>query len=238
MEKTYLKPKFMSPFTFEYWADAAKQVHNVKSLVICAVLIAMRVALKGVYLPLGSVDIHIGFPINAVSGAICGPFLSLLSGAVSDVLGYALFPKTGGFMPLFTVVEMMSAFFYSICLYRARLTPLRLFGAKALVNFAGNILLNSLVMNMYYGKGIYVYMAPRIAKNILLLPVEALILIVVFNAVTPLLIKMKLIPLIQEKMKFKIAYFLIIFAFTVAAAILTFFFYEDLYTAFKAILTK
>lgn len=83
MKKTYLKPEFLSPFTLAYWKDAAKQVYNVRSLVVCAVLIAMRVALKGVYLPLGSVDVHVGFPINAVSGAVCGPVLSLLSGAVS-----------------------------------------------------------------------------------------------------------------------------------------------------------
>lgn len=141
-------------------------------------------------------------------------------------------------MPLFTVIEMMSAFFYSICLYRVKITPLQLFCAKALVNFAGNIILNSLVMNMYYGKGIYVYMAPRIAKNILLLPVEVLILIFVFNAVTPLLLKMKLIPSPQEKMKFRIVYFIIIFVLVVAAATLTYFFYDELYAAFKNLLAK
>lgn len=238
MTKSAVRPEFMSPFSLAYWKDAAKQVYNVRSLVICAVLVAMRVALKGVYLPLGTVDVHVGFPINAVSGAICGPVLSLLAGATSDALGFALFPKTGAFMPLFTFIEMMSAFFYSICLYRVKITPLRLFGAKALVNFAGNIFLNSIAMNIYYGKGIYVYMAPRIAKNVLLLPVEVLILIFVFNAVTPLLLKMKLIPSPQEKMKFRIVYFVIIFVFVTAAAVLTYFFYDELYGAFKDLLTK
>lgn len=237
MKKTYERPEFMSPFSLRYWQDAARQVYNVRTLAVCAVLIAMRVALKGVYLPLGAVDIHVGFPINAVSGAVCGPVLSLLSGAVSDVLGFALFPKNGAFLPLFTVIEMLGAFFYSICLYRVKITPLQLLGAKALVNFAGNIILNSLVMNMYYGKGVYAYMVPRIAKNILLLPVEVLILVVVFNAVTPLLLKMKLIPAPQEKMKFSLMYMIIAVVAAAAVAVLTFLFYDELYAFLKGVLT-
>jgi len=237
MKKTFERPDFASPFSLAYWKAAASEIYNVRSLVVCAVLIAMRVALKGVYLPLGSVDVHVGFPINAVSGAICGPLLSLISGAVSDILGFALFPKTGGFMPLFTVVEMICAFFYSVVLYRAKITLGRLLTTKALVNVFGNMLLTSFVMNISYGKGVYVYMVPRIAKNVLLLPIEVLILAVVFNAVTPLLVKMKFIPAPQEKMKFHLSSILLFSAAAVAVAVLTYFFYDELYAFIKGILT-
>ncbi len=237
MKKTVERPDFASPLTLAYWKAAVSEIYNVRSLAVCAVLIAMRVALKGVYLPLGSVDVHVGFPINAVSGAICGPLLSLVSGAVSDILGFVLFPKTGGFMPLFTLVEMLCAFFYSILLYKARISLPRLLATKSLVNVVGNMIVNSIVMSISYGKGIYVYLIPRIAKNVLLLPVEVLILAVVFNAVTPLLVKMKFIPSPQEKMKFDLGTILFFATATVIVAALTYFFYDELYAFIKDFLT-
>ncbi len=232
MKKTIERPEFMSPFTLAYWKAAAAEVYNVRTLVVCAVLIAMRVALKAVYLPLGAVDIHVGFPINAVSGAICGPILSLISGAVSDLIGFAIAPK-GSFDLFFTVVEMIGAFLYSIFLYRAKITSVRLLGAKASVNVIVNLVLYALGMYKYLHAGLAAHMIPRIAKNILLIPAEVLILIVVFNAVVPLLIKMRFIPSPQEKIEFKVIHLIITTLIFVGVVVLLCLYSDSLIAAFK-----
>lgn len=234
MKKTLTEQKFMSPFSLEYWKVALSEVGNVRTLAICAVLIAMRVALKNVRIPLGeNLNVYIGFLVNAVSGAICGPVLSLVGGAVCDILGFYLSAQTGGFIPVFTLIEMLCAFLFSICLYRTKITPAKIFLSKFLVNFIGNITLTSLAMNAYYGKGVYAYMLPRIAKNILMLPIEVMFLVFIFNAVTPMLTRMKLVPSPQAKMEVNVVKYIIVIVLTVLAAVLTYFFYDELYAAFK-----
>lgn len=236
MTKTIEKPRFLSPFSALYWKSAAGELKKVRMLVICAVLIAIRVALKTVYIPVGdNVSIYVGFLVNSVSGAVCGPILSLISGAVCDIIGFAVAP-TGAFMPVFTLIEMSGAFFYSICLYSVKITPAKLILSKSLVNVFSNILFTSLAMNAYYGKGVYFYMATRIAKNILMLPVEVMLLIVLFNALTPVLVRMKLIPAPQEKMKINVERVIIVLSITAVVVVLTVLYFDKLNAFFKDLL--
>ena len=236
MTKIQSVPQFLSPFSAAYWKSAAREVKSVRKLAICAVLIAIRVALKTVYIPVGeSLSIYVGFLVNAVSGAVCGPVLSLISGAVCDIIGFLIAPN-GPFMPVFTLIEMFCAFSYSICLYSVKITPAKLLLSKALVNIFGNVIFTSLALNAFYGKGVYYYMATRIAKNLLMLPVEVMLLVVLFNALTPALVKMKLIPAPQEKMKLSVAKVIIVVALTALVVILTVLYFDKLNTFFKGLL--
>ena len=60
--------------------------------------------------------------------------------------------------------------------YRARLSPTRIFAAKLTVNVTLNIILTPLALSWMYGKSIMVYLIPRIAKNLLIFPLEAVLL--------------------------------------------------------------
>lgn len=232
---TNIKDKnvFLSPFSAEYWMKAASEVKSVKKIALCAILIAARLALKTAYIPLGkNLNIYFGFLVNSVSGAICGPVLSLMSGAICDILGFVIAPQ-GPFMPVFTLIEMFSAFCYSVCLYSTKITIPKIALSKALVNVLGNIVFTSLAMNAYYGKGVYYYLASRIAKNILMLPLEIVLMTVLFNALTPFLAKMKLIPSPQEKMKPNVVRICIVCAALICIAILTWLYIEPLNAYFK-----
>lgn len=238
MSVTKEKKDFMSPFSAEYWICSAREIKSVRKLIICAVLIAVRVALKSLYIPIGeSLNIYVGFLVNAVSGAVCGPLLSLISGAVCDVLGAVIAP-TGPFMPVFTLIEMFCAFCYSICLYKTKLTVPKIALSKILVNVFGNIVFNSLALNSLYGKGVYYYIATRIAKNILMLPFEIMLLVLLFNALTPFLVKMKLIPAPQEKMRFNVIRLICVIVITVCVVVLTVLYFDKLNTFFKGIFTS
>lgn len=243
MKKAFAEQKFLSPFSLEYWKAAASEVTNVRTLAICAVLIAMRVALKNVYIPLAqSLNVYVGFLVNAVSGAICGPILSLIGGAVSDILGFYLSSQSamGPMNPLFTLIEMLGSFIFAMCLYKRKITPKKIFLGKFLINVICNILLTTLALKPTFENGIIAVFLTRIAKNIFFLPLEVILLVLLFNAVTPMLVRMGLVPKPQEKMKINVVKCVIIIAVLVIVTVLVLIFRErfstlfyDLYQAFK-----
>ncbi len=226
---------FLSPFCASYWKKAANEFKSVRSLAVCAVLIALRLTLKTAYIPLGeNLNVYFGFLVNSVSGAVCGPLLSLVSGAICDILGFVIAPQ-GPFMPVFTLIEMFSAFCYSVCLYSTKITVPKIALSKALVNVFGNIVFTSLAMNAYYGKGVYYYLASRIAKNILMLPLEIVLLAVLFNALTPFLAKMKLVPSPQDKMEIRPVRIIVTVAVATFVIILTVLYFNTLNDYFKGL---
>ena len=121
---------FKTPFSAAYWKTAAGELKKPRMIVIAALIVAVRVALKSISIPVGdNLSITVGFFANALGSAIYGPIVAALSGAVSDVLGYILtsFKSPGPFFPPFTFVEMLGSFLFAIFLYRAKLTPMRAF---------------------------------------------------------------------------------------------------------------
>jgi len=65
---------------------------------------------------------------------------------------------------------------------------------KLAVNVICNIGLNSLWNSILAGKAFVVFLAGSATKNLLLWPVEVLVMVLVFRLVTPVLVKQKLIP--------------------------------------------
>ena len=95
---------FRTPFSRDYWRTACAELKSTRMLVLTALLVAVRVALKSVAIPVGeSLYITVGFFINAVGSMVYGPVLGFLSGTVCDLLGCLLFPKGPYFFP-FTVI--------------------------------------------------------------------------------------------------------------------------------------
>ena len=178
---------YKTPFSRAYWKQACKELRSPRMLIIAALIVALRVALKSVKIPVGdNLNITVGFFANALGSMIYGPIVALLSGMVSDILGCLLFPQ-GAFFPPFTLVEMLGSFIFALFLYRARLTPLRIVCSKLCVNVICNIVLTPIFLSWMYGKAVMVYLVPRIAKNLCLFPVEGLLLTIFLGAMIPIL---------------------------------------------------
>jgi len=202
---------FSHPFSAGYWKMAAKELTDLRTLIFAALIIAIRVALKQLFIPVGeNLSIYIGFIFTAVGGSIYGPVMALIVGTITDLLGFVVAP-TGAFNPLFTLVEVLSTFLYALVLYRRKITFGRLLLAKLSVNVLANIILQSSIMAIVYGKAFYVYVVPRILKNIVMLPFEVLILAVVFGALIHPMIRLKLYSPQQNTLKMtKISYIILV----------------------------
>ncbi len=229
---------YKTPLSPAFWREAVGEIKNLKTLVIAAIIIAIRVALKELYIPVGEeISIYIGFIFTAVGGAVYGPVMALLVGTATDILGFVAAPK-GAFNPLFILVEVLATFLYALCFYRQKITFGRIFLSKALVNVFANILLQSLVMSVTYGKAIYIYVVPRILKNIVMLPFEVLILALVFSALLRPMISMKLLSPAQNALRMKKSSYVIlgiIMIAVLAGALLVVLNYDAVLTAFKSL---
>lgn len=173
---------FKNPFSSRYWQLALKEFASVRTLVLAAIIIAIRVAIKELRIPIVPPSVYLGFDflINSAGSMIYGPIVALLVGAVSDTLGAVLFPIGTYFFP-FIVVEMLSGFIFALFFYRQQLSTRRIILARAAVVIICNFIVNPLIMtwsNYVFLKAPYEFITiARVLKNAAMFPLECLILV-------------------------------------------------------------
>ncbi|MBR6574252.1 MAG: folate family ECF transporter S component [Clostridia bacterium] len=184
----------MSVFTRAYWKEAVSRLKSVRVLAAVALLIALTIAITTLYIPLPN-NLHVFFDYTpkALCAMVCGPVAALGVGFVMDILGFLARPM-GAFFPGYTVTTMVAMLIYALGFFWKKLTIPRIAITKLAVNVICNIGLNSLWNSILAGKAFVVFLAGSATKNLLLWPVEVLVMVLVFRLVTPVLVKQKLIP--------------------------------------------
>ena len=180
---------YLSPFTKAYWIAAARELKSVRNLAIGALIAALGIAVQTMFIPLpvmGGQRIYFSFLIYAVGAMIYGPIMGTIVGVVGDLVGAIFFPS-GAFFIGYTVTAAVSGFLYGLAFYRVRLTLLRLTLGKLAVNLIANAGLNSLWSAILAGGGFGILALARLPKNILMLPVEVLLLFLIFGLLVPIL---------------------------------------------------
>lgn len=186
---------FSSPFSKGYWRAAAAEVKDLRKLVFSALMIAAAIALGYfVKIPVApNLNLNISFLARALAAWVGGPVLGLVYGCAEDILGWALHP-TGPFFPGYTLNTMLGVLVYALFFYRQKMTILRIVLAKAITNYPISVGLGCLWSHMLYGKGYLYYAGSSLMKNTLYLPVQILLLVILFQALQPGLSRMGLVP--------------------------------------------
>ncbi len=199
LKTVYHRIYFRTPFCAEYWRQAFGELKNTRTLVFAALILALRIAMKPLKIPIAAdVNVNFGFIVNALGSMVYGPVVGLLGGAVSDTLGYLVAPNGVYYFP-FIILEMAGSFIFGLFLYSTDITPIRLILAKFCVNLFVNILLNEPIMILYYRDVLHLstyqpFVWVRIVKNIVMLPIESILLMLVFRAVLPALSRVGFSP--------------------------------------------
>ena len=188
MQKNLSAP---SIFSAAYWREAVGNLKQPRVLVIAAMIVALRAICKMLEIPLGpGLNINVAALFNATGAMVYGPVVGLVGAIVSDPLGYLLHPDGPYFLP-FMLVDMSSSFLYGLFFWKRPLTVGRTMGAKFTVNMMSNVVLTSLIMKWYY----YIFFGvekaeaynlinlPRIGKNLVMFPIEAILIAVVLGAI-------------------------------------------------------
>ncbi len=221
MRTTENKKLFKTPFSAEYWKLAFAELKNPRALVFAALILALRIAAKPLSITIaGDLTEGIGFIINAFGSMVYGPVVALLSGALSDTLGFLVFPS-GVYFPAYMITEMAGSFVFALFLYRAEISIPRLILCRFCICFFVNVLLAYPIHVAYYsimlGKD-YSLTWIRIVKNIVLFPIEAVLLAVIFRSLLPPFRKLGYILSGTEKLEFTKKHVLLLVALFVIGA--------------------
>ena len=191
----------LSPLSVSYWRTAAGELRDLRKLTFAALMIALCIVLgtiPSVTIAQG-VRITWGFLARSLCALVCGPVLGVAFGFAEDILSFFL---TGGggypFFPGYTLTTMLGVLIYALCLYRAEVTVWRIFLAKLLTNIE-NVTLGALWTailsgNPNLGTAYRAAASVSAVKNLLMLPVQTLLLCLLFAALLPLLRRSGLIP--------------------------------------------
>ena len=148
----------------------------------------------------GGAKVTWGFLARSVCAWICGPVLGLLFAFAEDILSFFL---TGGggypFFPGYTLTTMLGVLTYALFFYRAPLRIWRVFCAKLLTNLQ-NVILGALWMAILNSSGAfslqtwYASASLSAVKNLVMLPVQTVLLVLLFTALQPALRRAGLLP--------------------------------------------
>ena len=176
------------------YAIAVNSIQIVAAVVLAALLVAGRVAITSFYVMVGeNLKISFGFFLNALGSLIYGPFVGILTGFATDILGTIIHP-IGPFFPGYTLTAMAGSFVYALFFYRARITVRRVVLCKLCVNLFVNVGLNCLWSAILYSKGYFYYLAKSLAKNLVMLPIEVVILLAFLRLMLPIVARAGLVP--------------------------------------------
>lgn len=194
--------KFYGVFSRSYWREAAKQFGDIRMITVAALIVALRVAVKFLRIPIAQgLAISLDAYVNSIGSVIYGPLVGLVAGAISDTLGCLITGRMGEYFPPFMLTEMLSSFIFALFFWKRRIRLSRALSAKFTVNLICNIILTSLLNKwmyfLYYGleraEAYNLINGVRIAKNLVMFPLEATVIVVVLSATLPMLSKMGLI---------------------------------------------
>ena len=186
---------YKTPFSKAYWRDAAAELRDTRMLVFAALMIALRVALKMVYIPLApNLKINTAFIANALGAMVFGPVMATCAAIISDLLGVLLSGEP--YFPPFVLTEIAGSLIFALFLYRARLTPTRVMLSRFCICLFVNILLQTPLMMLYYrfymGGAVYVLTVPHILKNLFMFPLETVVLTMFLALMQPITYRMHL----------------------------------------------
>ncbi|MBQ4094514.1 MAG: folate family ECF transporter S component [Oscillospiraceae bacterium] len=155
-----------------------KRTRNIAAfgmLIALAVVLSRFVSIKTPF-----VTLSFSFLPTALAGILWGPAAGALVGGMGDFIGATLFP-TGPFYPGFTLTYALAGAVYGASLCRPKVRQLRLWLTCTAVNIAVYFALDSLWLYDIMGAGLFAMLGKRLMKNVVMIPVSALILAILLR---------------------------------------------------------
>lgn len=203
---------YAHPFSRSYWRDAAAELKDTRMLVITALLVALRIALKPFAIPVGP-QMYIQTPMlaTALGAMIFGPVMAIPAAIVSDTIGFIIHPTGEYFLP-FVLTEIASTVIYALCLYRSKVSPTRVMVARFFICSLVNVVLQQFIYAWYYmfignpesamNSIMGIMTVSRIFKNLFFFPIETVILTLFLKVLLPVTQRMKLTYCPDSDMRF------------------------------------
>ena len=166
---------------YNTFKSAKKELYKVSALVGSAMLIALDLLLNSFRIVVSNLlEISFSFVALAVCAMQYGPILGMLVGAITDVLGHFL-RSSGAFFPGFTINAILSGLIYGCFFYQKEVTWKRVILCRLLIMVLINLILTPIWLHMMYGSALLTSI--RIIKNIILFPIDSILLYFILKTV-------------------------------------------------------
>lgn len=162
---------------------------QVKKITTVALLTAIEIIISrffGISTPM--LKISFSFVPMSLVAMMYGPLYSTAMAASADFIGAMLF-SVGIYFPGYTVSAALTGMTYGICLHKRKTGWGSIVVAVVIVNLCLRLGLNSFWVHMTTGKAMPIIMMPRIIKNMLMIPIEVLVI---------RFVREKLLPIAEE----------------------------------------
>ena len=190
------------PFSKAYWKDAAAELKSTRMLVVTALMVALRIALKPFAIYIGpQMAIQTATLATALGAMIFGPVVAIPAAMVSDTVGFMIFPTGDYFLP-FMLTEIAGTMFYALCLYRAKPSATRVIIARFLICFVVNVVLQQFIFAWQYTymgnpekakeSIMGIMTTARIFKNLFFFPIESVVITLFLKVLIPITSRAKL----------------------------------------------
>lgn len=168
--------KFVTLFT-----DSAQEFKSVRTIALCGLFAALAFILESFSLQVTNY-IKIGFSglPNELVDFLFGPVVGCLFAAAMDVFKWAVHP-TGPWFFGYTLNAFLAGLVYGSFLYRRPVRLWRIMAAKLLVAMLINVGLGTLWNAMLYGNAFWVILPPRFVKNLVMWPINSLVLYLILR---------------------------------------------------------
>ena len=190
------------PFSKAYWRDAAAEMKDIRMLVVTALMVALRIALKPFAIYIGpQMAIQTATLATALGAMIFGPVVAIPAAMVSDTIGFMIVPTGAYFLP-FMLTEIAGTMIYALCLYRAKPSATRVIIARFLICFVVNVVLQQFIFAWQYtymgnpekakDSIMGIMTTARIFKNLFFFPIESVVITLFLKVLIPITSRAKL----------------------------------------------
>lgn len=167
--------------------DSLKQTKNIAFLGLMGALSIILSSVAsfsiGPYIKIGIAGLA-----NQIVSYMLGPMIGAIFGGMMDIIKFILKP-TGPYFFGFTLSAIIKGVIYGIFLYKKRLTIKRIFICELIVMLLVDSVLNTLWLQMLYGKAFAIIFPARLLKNIIMCPVNVAILYATTKSIHQIAIK-------------------------------------------------
>lgn len=176
------------PKTFGASAGEFKSLHTV---ILCGLMGALSIILKMfATIPFGPFTITYAWIPNRIVDFMFGPAVGAVYGGVMDIVKFMLKP-TGTFNLGYTAVAVLAGLVFGTILYRRPVSCMRIVFAQSLVKIFINAGLSTYLMAFERGEAFMVLLPARLVKNLIMIPLDSILLFVVLTAIMKVLPRLK-----------------------------------------------
>lgn len=164
--------------------ESARTTKHLWAVVTTAMLLALNAVLSLFNIQISQeIRVSFGFLAIAMIGMLFGPVMGLTAGVLGDFIGMLVKP-VGAYFPGYTLTALLCGLTYGLLLYRKQeIKFTRCLITMAIVNFAVQLTLNTLWSAVLMGNSYWILLPARALKNLLLWPIESLLLFAVARGV-------------------------------------------------------